>query len=71
MQYKCGMYTDALLIVQKKVSIYKALNGNDAIDSQFTTYVVEMGLINFALRKFDDAIENWKEAEKLVKKLPA
>jgi tetratricopeptide (TPR) repeat protein len=69
MQYKAGPYTEALLIVQKKVSIYKALNGADSVDTVFITYVIEMGLINYALRKFDDAIENWREAEKLTKKL--
>ena len=65
------MLTEALLIGQKKISIYKALNGNEAIDAQFLTYIIELGLINFSLRKFDDAIEHWKEAEKLTKKLPA
>lgn len=29
-----------------------------------------MGLINYALKKFDDAISSFKEAEKLCKKLP-
>jgi tetratricopeptide (TPR) repeat protein len=69
MQYKSGKYTEALLNVQKKISIFKALNGNDAVDTNFVTYMVEMGLIHYALAKFDDAISNWKEAEKLCKKL--
>jgi tetratricopeptide (TPR) repeat protein len=71
MQYKTGKYMEALLTVQKKISIFKALNGNDSADSVLVTYIVELGLIHYALRRFDEAIETWREAEKVTKRIPA
>jgi len=32
-------------------------------------FLFDLGLINFRLKKFDDAIEIWKEGEKLIKKV--
>lgn len=64
-----GLFTEGLVIVQKKISIYKAINGDSIIDGTMTNYVTELGMMNYALKKFDDAISNWKDAEKLVKKL--
>ena len=70
MYHVTGLGTEALLVSQKKISIYKALNGNDAKDGKFFIYLYEMGIINQALNKYDDAITNFKEAEAIVKKLP-
>jgi len=42
---------DCLLLCQKRVSIYKALNGNDVKDMRLMTYLNDMGYVNLALKK--------------------
>jgi hypothetical protein len=60
-------FTEALLLSQKRVSIYKALNGNDVKDIRLATYLNEMAQVNFVLKKFDDALAIWHELLKFIK----
>lgn len=75
-QVLCEMYmqvgdnNQALKLIQKKISIHKALNGADTVDRSLVSYIIELGFVNFRLRKFDDAIQNFKEAEKIYSKMP-
>lgn len=46
MYSETNQLNDALLLCQKRVSIYKALNGNDVKDMRMVTYLNEMALIN-------------------------
>ena len=64
-----GQLNEALIVSQKRLSIYKNLNGSDVVDKTLVGFLFDLGLINFRLKKFDDAIEIWKEGEKLIKKV--
>lgn len=64
------MFTEDLLISQKKISIYKALNGDDISDLTLATYIEDLAGDNFALGKFDDSLRSILECEKIYKKLP-
>ena len=64
-----GQLNEALIVSQKRLSIYKNLNGGDVVDKTLVGFLFDLGLINFRLKKFDDAIEIWKEGEKLIKKV--
>lgn len=63
------MFPEAILNVQKKITIYKALNDQDAADLNIAKYLLQLGTVQGAVKKYDDAIRNYKEAEKIVKKL--
>ena len=69
MQFATAMLSEALLTVQKKISIYKALNGNDVVDKVLIQYIVELGALHQKLKKNDDAIRNLNEGLKLCKQL--
>ncbi len=60
-----------MLIIQKKISIYKALNGAEVADFKIIDYLFEMSLVNMKLNKLEDAERNIAEAEKVFKKIPA
>lgn len=63
------MFPEAILNVQKKITIYKALNDQDTADLNIANYLLQLGTVQGAVKKYDDAIRNYKEAEKIVKKL--
>ena len=63
-------YAEALQIVQKKISIYKALNGAEIADWKIQDYLLEMAVVNVKLNKFEDSERNCTEAEKIQKKIP-
>ena len=56
-------------MVQRRISIYKALNGNDFVDKTFLKYMVDLGTVNLKISKWDDAILAFKEALKIGKKI--
>ena len=64
-----AMYPEALLNVQQRISIYKALNGQEAEDMTIAKYLLQLGTIQKTLAKFDDALRNYKASEKMIKKL--
>ena len=63
------MYPDAILNVQKKITIYKALNDQDVADLNIAKYLLQLGSVQGAVKKYDDALRNFREAEKIIKKL--
>ena len=40
------------------------------MDKSLVNYMIEMGVVNFRLKKYDDSIRIWNECEKLLKKIP-
>ena len=70
MQSETGQFNDGLLLCQKRVSIYKALNGNDVKDMRLVVYLNEMAQVNFVLKKLDDAVTIWNESLKILKAIP-
>ena len=60
-----------MLVIQKKISIYKALNGAEVADFKLQDFLFEMSMVNMKLNKIEDAERNLVEAEKLQKKFPA
>ena len=63
-------YAEDLQVIQKKISIYKALNGAEVADFKLQDYMFEMTLVNIKLKKFEDADRLISEAEKILKKIP-
>jgi hypothetical protein len=45
------------------------LNGNNVVDRNLVCYIIELGVVNGFLNKYDDAMQSFKEGEKLVKKI--
>ncbi len=60
-----------MLVIQKKISIYKALNGAEVADFKLQDFLFEMAMVNMKLNKIEDSERNIVEAEKLLKKFPA
>jgi hypothetical protein len=54
-----------LLVIQKKISIYKALNGAEVADFKLQQFLFEMAMANMKLSKIEDAERNIVEAEKV------
>ena len=65
------MFPEAILNVQKKITIYKALNDQDVADMKMAQYLLQLGVLKGAVNQYEDALRNYREAEKIVKKLAA
>jgi tetratricopeptide (TPR) repeat protein len=63
------MYPDAILNVQKMITIYKALNNQKVADFNIAMYLQWLGTVQGAVKKYDDALRNFREAEKIFKEL--
>lgn len=57
-------------ILQKMISITKALFGNDVANINIANHLFYLGLINGKLGKFADAITAYEECKKIAAKLP-
>lgn len=49
-------YNQALVTQQKRISIFKELNGGNLEDQTLMTLLFELGFVHYQLRKYDDAI---------------
>ena len=65
------MYQEDILIIQKKITIYKALNGQDIEDLTMVKFILQLGSCYRVLTKYDDALRSYRSAEKIIKKLAA
>lgn len=63
--------TEALLMNEKAIGIYKTLNGADIEDQTLSSYLIQCSYIQKALGKTDDALRFIDEALKILKKLAA
>eukprot|EP00347_Sterkiella_histriomuscorum_P010167 403377348 len=62
-------FTDALLITQKVITVYKALNGQEVDDKALGQYLAQCAFIQRKLEKYDDAIRQLDEAQRIFKKI--
>lgn len=63
------MYSENILNIQKKITVYKALNGQDVEDINIARYLLQLGTVYRALKKYDDALRSYKESEKIIKRI--
>ena len=63
------MYTESLVNVQQKITVYKNINGQDAEDMNIVKYQLQFGTVHAAMNKYDAALFDYQIGEKLCKKL--
>ncbi len=53
------MYSENILNIQKKISVYKALNGQDVEDLTIAKFLIQLGTSYKQLTKYDDALRSY------------
>lgn len=63
-------FHEALLISQKNITIYRAINGDPELeDEQVAGLISQCGLLQWKMQKHDDAVRQLDESIRILKKL--